>query len=433
MAGSLVLRLVGAAFAFLIGIQLARYLGAENYGTYAVYMAFVSLTAGLAQFGLAPLAMREIARFFGSLAMKHQIAWFVRRTIVIGLFICLLSGLLVVVFFPGSPLRDSTVLLAGLALAFLISFTSVLGAILRGAQNVLKGQLSEIVITPALFSLFLFFCWLLSHEATPGGALALHLLAAAGAFLVSAWFTWRLYISATGGEAHHWVSAGITRAALPVWLADIIRAINASYPLIVLAILLSEEGTGIYKVTLSCAAILNLPLAISNIAAGPFLANIQAGGDTVRLQRLHALIGCVLFGLMLSAMATIWLFGTDLVVFAFGDQFGAAATPLLVLSASLVITAFFGISPTFMIIAGGQRYVFYSYLISVSTAIVAAVNLVPALGLAGVALAEVLMATIWHLFIWSVCRRKFGYDLSLFGLVTAVGKRSPDRTPQVAA
>jgi len=427
MAGSLVLRMIGAGFAFLVGIQLARYLGAEDYGIYAIYMVFVSLTAGLAQFGLAPLAMREIAKFAGSLTMTVQITWFVQRAVFIAAIICVLCGLFVVLFLSHSPLQDNAALVAALTLAFLISVSAVLGAVLRGAQHVLKGQLSEILITPALFSLFLLLFWSVSRGISPVNALLLQFVAALIAFLVSGWLTWRLYKSGQGGARHYWSSAGIPTAALPVWLSDIIRTINATYPLIVLAIFLSDEGTGIYKVAMSCAAVLSLPTAISNIAAGPFIAKIHASGDDVALQRLHALIGCILFGLMLAVTGVIWLVGADLIELAFGAQYRGATAPLLVLSICQVVTAFFGISLTFMIVAGGQRYVLYAYSISVAVAIYASTQLIPRYGVSGAAFADLLMVSGWHLFIWAICRRKYGYDLSLFGLVTSIRSRSPDR------
>jgi O-antigen/teichoic acid export membrane protein len=133
---------------------------------------------------------------------------------------------------------------------------------------------------------------------------------------------------------------------------------------------------------------------------------------------------------MLLLTWLIWLFGADLIALAFGEEFREAATPLLVLSICHVVTAFFGISLTFMILAGGQRYVFYAYLISVSAAIYASTQLIPHYGVSGVAFAELVMVIAWHTYIWTVCRRKYGYDLSLFGLITNLGRNSPNQRPQ---
>ena len=61
LVGSAGIRSVGMAFGFLVGIQLARGLGAAGYGVYGLAMAIISLITTPTEFGLPQLVMREVA------------------------------------------------------------------------------------------------------------------------------------------------------------------------------------------------------------------------------------------------------------------------------------------------------------------------------------------------------------------------------------
>src|SRR5690606_41939833 len=61
VTGSAGLRIAGMGFGFLVGVQLARGLGAEGYGTYGVAMSIIALLTVPTEFGLPQLLTREVA------------------------------------------------------------------------------------------------------------------------------------------------------------------------------------------------------------------------------------------------------------------------------------------------------------------------------------------------------------------------------------
>src|SRR5271169_2367740 len=79
MLGSAGARLLGVFLSFLVGLQLARYMGPTEYGRYGTVMALVTMLLVPAQLGLPQLATREISVFVtrgASNEAKGTLVWF---------------------------------------------------------------------------------------------------------------------------------------------------------------------------------------------------------------------------------------------------------------------------------------------------------------------------------------------------------------------
>src|SRR5690606_16756372 len=86
VTGSAGLRIAGMGFGFLVGVQLARGLGAEGYGIYGVAMSIIALLTVPTEFGLPQLLTREVAvakveRDWGR--MKGILCWSSRVSLLI--------------------------------------------------------------------------------------------------------------------------------------------------------------------------------------------------------------------------------------------------------------------------------------------------------------------------------------------------------------
>src|SRR5690606_23744752 len=95
VAGSAGLRIAGMGFGFLVGVQLARGLGAEGYGIYGVAMSIITLLTVPTEFGLPQLLTREVAaaQALGQWGKMHGILrWSVQSSL--GLSVLVVLGLL---------------------------------------------------------------------------------------------------------------------------------------------------------------------------------------------------------------------------------------------------------------------------------------------------------------------------------------------------
>src|SRR5690606_12384491 len=160
VTGSAGLRIAGMGFGFLVGVQLARGLGAEGYGIYGVAMSVIALLTVPTEFGLPQLLTREVAaaqvrrdwgRLKGILCWSSQVSLLISA--VIG--VCVVAWLLLSGRGLASPFGMT--LLAGVAMVPVVAQLSMRSATLRGLQQILRGQLPDVLLRPMFYSLLLFF------------------------------------------------------------------------------------------------------------------------------------------------------------------------------------------------------------------------------------------------------------------------------------
>ena len=96
---------LGTATIFIVGVVLARYLGAEEYGKYAFMMWFITLAVLLANFGIGEMTKRFVAESIGQKNIRTrkgiiQLALIARSAIslLVAVLIIILSGYLARLF-----------------------------------------------------------------------------------------------------------------------------------------------------------------------------------------------------------------------------------------------------------------------------------------------------------------------------------------------
>jgi O-antigen/teichoic acid export membrane protein len=190
-AGSLAIKLGSVALQFAVAVELARVLGPDGYGVYALVFAIVTVLAVPTQLGLPQLVIRETARAHadaqwgrlrGLWRWSNLVVWASSGGIA-------LLGLAAVWTFD-EHISQTVVytLIAGFALVPLIALGNLRGAALRGLRHVVAGLLPEQILRPGLLVLLLLAAVALfpTQPVTPAVAMALHALAAALAFAVGA-------------------------------------------------------------------------------------------------------------------------------------------------------------------------------------------------------------------------------------------------------
>src|SRR5690606_27924932 len=119
--------------------------------------------------------------------MKGVWLWSGSAIIVVSLVIYVIALLVEWQFFNGIMSGGaSAAFFFGLFMSLLVAMGNVRGAALRGLGFIVRGQLPEGLIRPFLFCVFIIIVAMLSRKLTPTSAMALHLVAAAVAFVVGA-------------------------------------------------------------------------------------------------------------------------------------------------------------------------------------------------------------------------------------------------------
>lgn len=416
---SVVLRIGGALLSFLVGVQLARYLGPAGFGIYGVILGIVTLLWAVAQLGLPTLAVREIARTRTAAdwsALRGVLTWFPRAAAAAGTALGL-AYVAVVLAVPGVTGDFLAGTLWAAALVPVMACTILLNAELRALDSLLKGQSIEILLRPGATALLLFALMALQGSMSPADALAMNLAGTAFALLIGlAWLRQavpppaRLAAPVTAPRA--WLAAG-----LPLALTDGLRQLDSVYGVLVMGALATAAETGIFRVAASTIIIVATPLSVLHVVLAPTLARLHFERRPQPLQRLLALAALAMLGAALAGTAVVALFGQWLITILFGADYAGAWLPLLILCVAQSAGAFFGVAFVLLGVAEGERDLARAFLVSVALSIAAAVPLALSWGAVGVALAAVLGQLVNNGLAWLAVRRRMGLDASPFGLL----------------
>ena len=418
------LRLLGMLFGFLIGVQLARGLGASGYGIYGLAMSIITMLSVPAEFGLPLLVTREVAAAHArsdTAQVSLVVRWATRTIIIFSLGIALVG---IGAWVALSKDLDNLLLhsiIAGALLVVLIPLGNVFGAALRGVQQIVRGQVPEIVIRPALFSAFLYLAATLSPvPLTPVAAIGMQ-VAAAALSLVMAYGLLRAVAPAVDVSALR-AGEGWLRSALPMALAGAMRVLQGNLSLILLGYLAAPADVGLFRAGTSTALLIAMPVSVSHVIAAPTFSRLHAIKDMVELQsylrRTTRLTVACMFAFLLPFIAT----GEALLSYVFGPEFGESNAVIVIASVGTLIGASFGPAATLLNMVGEEKYVARSFAMSLLVLIGTTPPLILLAGIEGAAVANAVAFVLWSAMLWRRARKLLGVDSSVFSLPARILK-----------
>ena len=426
ISGSLGLRIAGLGFGFLVGVQLARGLGAEGYGVYGVAMSIITLLAIPTEFGLPSLLTREVAaaqlhgqwgKIRGILHWSARVSLLVSAAIGIGVLVWLLFRE------HGPSTRLGMTLLVGVVMVPVVALLTQRSAALRGLQKIVRGQVPDVVLRPALHSLLLFVVPMLGLTLGPELAMGLGVVSAAAVLVVAQAMLSRalpeqVRLASPQVDTRNW-----WRAAVPMALSQGMFWLQGNLMVLMLGGMVAMAEVGVFRVASSVAIMVAMPVSLFNVVGMPLIARLHAAGDKVRLQRLLSLSS---LGMLLGTAALALPFliaGEPLLVLVFGSEFAASLPILLVLCVAILANAVFGLSANLLNMAGHPGDVTRASLLSVIVLATAAAVLIPWHGGMGAAYAQILASLAWNLPMWRKAKQRLGLDAGLWSLLVRPGRQ----------
>lgn len=418
--GSAGLRIASMGLGFLVGVQLARGLGAEGYGIYGVAMSVIALISLPVEFGMPQLLVREVAaaQVAGNLGRMRGVLYWSRRSAL------LFSGVTVVAMLAwlltaghGFERPLSKALLAGVLLIPMVVFCRLWGAALQGLHHIVSGQLPDTVIRPAAFALLLFLMHLCTVSLSPALAMVLGALSAAIAFFV-AWTMLRRALPVALPHARREIDARRWWAsALPMALTEGMRGLQGNIATLVMGGLATAASVGVFRVASSVSVVISIPITLFIIVGSPAVSRLHMQGDIRRMQRLLGWLGAgMTFGSAVLTVAVL-IFGQWLLVRLFGVEFEASNGPLLILCAGSILYSALG--PAFIVLnmSGHEKRVTRAFIISVAVLLLLAIPLVKFYGADGAALASAFSFVLSNVIMRGDTRRLLGLESSIISLL----------------
>lgn len=416
VSGSAGLRLVGMGFGFLVGLQLARGLGAEGYGVYGLAMSIIALLTVPTEFGLPQLLTREVAaaQVQGNWGrVRGIIQWSTRTSL---LLTCLVWVGLATWMWVGDTLSSplGPALLAGAALVPAVALLSLQAAALRGTQRIVAGQVSEVALRPAMHSLLIFVVPLFFLPLSPSVAIWLGVAATTFALIVASMQLRRALPAATLALPLEKDPRGWWASALPMAMTEGMRLLQAHLLIFFLGAMVVLAEVGMFRMAASTVALVMMPLSLFNIASMPVVARLHASGQHRQLQRMVTLAAAgMLLGVTALALP-FFLAGGPLIQFVFGDEFVGGSTALAILCVAGMVNAMFGLNAALLNMTRHQRRVTSASAIALLALLALAPPLIRQFGIEGAALANLASVLIWNVLMWRDCRRLVGIDTGVW-------------------
>lgn len=408
-------RVAGTAFGFLVGVQLARGLGAEGYGVYGLAMSVLSLLTVPVQFGFPPLVMRELAagQVQGTLPRAAALLRWCRRRVLLssaGLTVALGAAVLLTQD-RAEPLPAA--LIAGLALVPAVALVNLYAAALRGLQRLVQGQLPDALLRPAFHSALLFAVAGLSLPLSPALAIGLGAVAAGLALAVAIPLVARQLPREDDPASAALAPATAWRAALPLALTQSLRLLQGHLVIVIMGLVSASAAIGLFQVARSIALAIAAPMALLNVIGMPVIARLHAAGDRARLQRLLATLALGMTATTIALSAPFWLIGPRLLGWVFGEAFASSSATVNVLSLGVVAMGTCGPSAALLNMTDHAGRVTRAAGLSVAVLAGASLALIPSGGDLGAAVAWSAAMTVWSLANAIDARRLLQLDTSL--------------------
>ncbi|MBM9605788.1 oligosaccharide flippase family protein [Desulfopila inferna] len=421
MVGSVGIRIVGMLCAFLVGIQLARTLGADGYGVYGLALSILSIGAIPMQFGLPALLTREVA----AAEVKNDwpiirgvLRWSNRTVLMLSFVtsIVILTALLIFKDQIDSELQYA--LIAGLLLMPLVALGNLRGAALRGLRHIVKGQFPDIIIRPAMFSLMLLFVpIILTRGLNPVNAMVAHSIAAVISFTVAGALL-RVVLPAACKDTLPEIRAKLWwKSAIPMALAEGLRLLQGNLSILLLGVISTTAMVGVFRVASSTAMLLIVPVSLIHTVSATFFSRLYAAKDYQRLQLMLKWVSLAMVLGVFVVTLPFLLVGEQLLASVFGAEFLLSNTPLLILSAGSMIGSAFGASVTLLNMTNHEKRVTRAFGLSLLILGVGAPLCIMLWGAVGAALANSIAFISFSVLTWWDVRHLLHLDTSLIAFI----------------
>lgn len=372
-------RLLVMAMGLVSFALIARHLGVERFGAYALVVAALPLLATLVDLGIGIMAVREIAR------RPEDTAAIVSTTFTLLAGLSVAGALLVVLVLPLLPyepeVRDALRLAAaGLVVLLLaavpgVIFQSSLRLELQAVVDLVGGAASLGLIVLAI--------------ALDGGLQAIigaWLGSVAAATVVSYVLALRLLRFRPSLDRR--LAASLLRRALPVGLTFVAAAIHFRVDAVLLSLLAPIDEVGVYGVAFRFLEHgLFAPLLFMG-ALFPVLAGYLAQGDP-RLESTVQRAFTLLLLLAVPAAVGILVLAEPLVELLVGGGYQASVTPLRVLAVAVLFAFLNPLFTNLLVAADLQARVLKATLLAIAVNVALNLVLIPAYGATGAAAATV--------------------------------------------
>ena len=411
-AGSAIIQALNRLIALVVGIALARGLGAEGYGVYAYAFALMSVLMVPAELGMPVLLVREVAASVAKLDWAYVRGICIRSTQIVlaaSTTISLIAAFLVWQFGESIPSDQRQTLLLVLLLLPLSVLSKAFASALHGLQHVVIGQAVEALLRPTLVLLGVLVLFAAAPVMRlPQYAMAVQVVVAVAVLFISLLLLIRyLPNAARTTKARHRTREWLANA-IPFTLIGGAGIINNQVDILMLGYFRPPEDVGIYRVAVQGSVLVAFGLQAMTAVVAPQFARLYAQGDMARLQRLITISARVVFITALPVVLIFVLAGGTIAGRVFGPEFVASHYPLAILAVGQLVNTMFGPVGALLQMVGYENITARMIIITALLNIPLNALLILFYGATGAAMATAICVGLLHLLLFFIARKRLG-------------------------
>ncbi|HWQ27156.1 MAG TPA: oligosaccharide flippase family protein [Chlorobaculum sp.] len=383
----------GQLFRFGFNLAAARLLGADALGVYALVVAVVQIGEVLATGGLDAGLLRFV-NLKSDADRKPLIASAMKRAALasaaVALLIVLLSGSIAEAMHGGRLLRLA---LCSAAAAIPLSVTTLIAG---HAVQAFRKLMPKVVATQMIAPAVLLVTMVVARFGL-GNDAALFVPFVPSALMALVWI-WPRFGRTTGvglSDVLHAASGdrAMTAFAMPLLAISLFSILSHWIDIVMLGVLTDPHTVGIYQPAARTAGLLrSVLLAFSGIAA-PMIAGYYGGRDASGTRGLYDMVTRWVLTIVMLPALILALFPGE-VLSVFGKGFGEGSAALVMLAASALLQAWFGLGATVLAMSGAERLSLLNQAAALVLQVLLHLLLIPVLGLNGAALSTLVVTVL---------------------------------------
>jgi O-antigen/teichoic acid export membrane protein len=424
--GSLTIKVATAGLTYVTYVVLSRTMTQTEYGHFAFGLALATVLAIAAAMG-QPTA---ILRFWpeAMVANKRDMARRAVRsgtTLIILAALAIVAGLALMVFVASHTMTvdDTTNHLYGAAFLVLpMALAEFYSAALRAQGSVWTALLPRDILWRLAVPIAVIGLYAMGIVLSGADALVLTAALLIGALALQYWIALRAKYELRmdwGGTAEYWAQNG----AISRWLllGALIETAALNVDVILLGLLDNLDNSAIYFNAFRTAGLMTLISYSIVLVIAPMITRSFYANEMRKAQLLASASVWVGFSFSLLIFLCFVLFG-DQILLLFGPGYSDGKLILVLLAVGLLVDAATGPSRTLMMTTGHERSYVYAMGGITLVSLIVQVLVLPAYGMVGLALVNMLARLVSQAFMAIWCVRFIGIDPTIFSILRLLPK-----------
>lgn len=383
---ALLLKVVGAGFAFSFNLVVARLLGAEGAGVYFLALSITTISSVVARVGLDNAVLKFIAT-----NAVHKEWGKVRGVYTLGICVVIpIAGLLSTIGFISSSWIANEIFskpslgdpLKWMLLSILpLSLLNLNSESLKGIKRIPEAMIVQSVALPFCTLLLIF---PLSRWFGVQGVSISYLLGTTVVALLG-FCIWRKRMSQFKAPTENFSKKKLWVSCKPLFLASLMnRGLMPWAPLLLLGLWVTNEDVGVFGAATRVSMLISMMLVTVNSIMAPKFAELYAKGEVDVLARTFKKSARLVVILVTPIFVTLFILGES-VMSLFGEEFISGSSVLRILLVGQFVNVLCG-SVGYLLMMSGNEEIYKSItILSGLLQLFLVVVLSPMFGVAGAA------------------------------------------------